>query len=543
VRVAVWAQFSDGTYGSPATIAVDTFGAGISQGRGYFAPIPKDTDGSVEVDVSWSSVVGAVGYRVGLWRSFYSDDAAFFDTMVDVAGTSHTFTIPLLRTGRTPQEVPGQVERVRGVVPLQKVGERTIGSRVYSILLVAGHACADPPILDIYVSTADDTEQNAFTEDLGTVRTFEKVRDDEYGTGLDWRAPGKTNGVPEASGYIDRTAADGTVRRYTEVYCALDPLPDQIYADINGAEDEGDGTGTLLTDLPEQYGHCFDNYILGDYRSGLYASDVPRYDDGFPKRNATRFALASTRGITKFPPDGLTAAWGVGASGFESVFNVMASLHRSGNLRGFWTKDGAYAIDLFLPDDVDTSPIYTDARDIFDGTFEAELNEDELHNVVPYRYRRNWGTGDYEGVGEVRTQTSIDGYGDGEIESIAPTRDFGALRDGSKAQEIAEDYALLHEDPPDRPSMQVGWRGLSEEVCDLIRVTHIEGPVGDEGYELTPTQLLVHEVQPLDFAVRLKGRNVSRLVEDWEAQLDTLMSEADLVLLTEDGDRLVLEGA
>jgi hypothetical protein len=50
-------------------------------------------------------------------------------------------------------------------------------------------------------------------------------------------------------------------------------------------------------------------------------------------------------------------------------------------------------------------------------------------------------------------------------------------------------------------------------------------------------------VQPLDFAVRLKGRNVSRLVEDWEAQLDTLMSEADLVLLTEDGDRLVLEGA
>lgn len=547
VRVAVWAQFSDGTYGRPSTIAVDTFGAGISQGRGYFAPIPKDDDGSVTVDSSWSAVTGAVGYRYMRWRSFYSDDGAMFDfsTDLDAATTSYSDTFTVTRLGRTPLETPTATEQVRGVVPLRKVGERSIGGKRYSILLVAGHACADPPILDIYYSTApDQTQQNAFTEDLGSVRTFKKVRSNEYGSGKNWRAPGKTDGVPEAAGYIDRTSSvdSDDIRRYTEVYCALDPLPDQIFADINGTETVGDGTGDLITDLAEQYAHCFDNYLEGNYQTGDYPTDVPRYDDGLPKRDRTRFSLVTTRGVAKFPPDGLTAAWGAGTAGFESALNLMAMLNRSGELRSFWTKDLAFAIDLFLPDDVDNAPLYTDTRDIFEGTFDAELRDDELHNVVPYRYRRNWGTGKYEGTGEVRDETSITGYGDGEIESVAPTRDLGALRDGFKAQEIAEDYALLHADPPAKTSMQVGWRGLSEDVCDLIQVTHKEGPVGEDGYASTPVQILVHEVMPLDFTVTMKGRNVGRLVDDWEAQTDTRVTEAELARVTEAGERRALEG-
>lgn len=408
-------------------------------------------------------------------------------------------------------DTPTQVERIRGVVPLQNVGTLVISDVTYAVLLVAGHACADPPILDLYVTRGDDAAQASIDPALNAVTVFDKVPETDFTAGK-WLAPGKPN-WPLATTYYDRTAPDGTIRRYTEVYCALDPLPDEMFADINGAETVGDGSGDVIADLAEQDAHCWDNYVEGDYQSGAYLP-VARYDDGVAKRNETAFETVTSRGVTKFPPDGLVGAWGVGGDGrFLTVRALRAMLNRSGNYQSYWNARMQLAIDLFLDAATVDAPHYTDARDIFADRFRADVDDGALHNVVPYQFRRHWGTGDFEGTGEVTDADSIRGYGDDVVRSVAPIRELGALRDPSLALSVAEDYLVLHADPPVLATIGTGWRGLSDELGDVIDVTHVQGPSGDEGYALTPCRIERHEVDPNEFAVTFQARNIERLVE------------------------------
>ena len=151
-----------------------------------------------------------------------------------------------------------------GQCPVIYVGDQTVGGILYRKFLVAGHAC----------KSCDEVYINNDPQNIKTDAT-------QSGAGGVWLIPGYP-GWTTAFGNSN-LFEDINGNRYYCVYgkagfygpdtgCGIKPPRDSgsvpMGLSIKGIETNGDGTGTLILDLPLQYLHALQNWVLGNYKSG-----------------------------------------------------------------------------------------------------------------------------------------------------------------------------------------------------------------------------------------------------------------------------------
>lgn len=204
------------------------------------------------------------------------------------------------------------------------VGTVVISAVTYYRVLVASHAST--AINHVYV---DGVNKDA---------TF----------GITIFAPGQAGWI-EAHPYVDVTGSNGVVRRYTLVYMtgpdgsAVAAGTSVISFDIDGIEDVGDGSGSLITDLAFQYQHCLEQFVFQDYQTGSWASP-PAWSDATPLVNAAQFAA------TKALLDDTGSYPGAFAlTTTKRVRDVLADFNASLFVRSGFDRQGRYGIWM-VPD-------------------------------------------------------------------------------------------------------------------------------------------------------------------------------------------------
>jgi hypothetical protein len=161
-----------------------------------------------------------------------------------------------------------------------------------------------------------DTSAFVYTPSIAWMKAVDKVYAD---------------GTEVTSGFSITHPVQGGIQ-----WTAIDFVSDQgdavITCDVQGIEDEGDGTGTLITNPARQLEHLITNFILGDYRSGLWPVSSTRLDP-------TLFAEAADF-LDAMGQDGSKQFGGDQEKGIDA-FNGWAV---SEGLKPFWTLGGQLAV-------------------------------------------------------------------------------------------------------------------------------------------------------------------------------------------------------
>jgi hypothetical protein len=384
-----------------------------------------------------------------------------------------------------------------GVVPAIPVGPRTLSDgNEWQEFLICGHAIK--AILAWYV---DGVRQSDTTEGTDTDKFL----------------------MPGFAGYISVLGTvpyvDYNGHRYAVCYArgsVADQLADgskKLTLNLQGIEDVGDGTGTVITDLLLQYRHCLVNWLLQSYQSGGWlATPVFSDDADLTQIDEASFDAASNQAKVRVD-GGYIGAFMLG-SGNErlTIRDTVARLNISADADcGFNRK-----MQFFVSMQADTisagATALTDERDIIGGSFDIEDRLDDLFNAQPFTYAR-----DYAGISgkdwlqtaEVQDDVSITGIGE---KLVAKTAELHCVRDGTVAQDVAQRRLIRTKEPPRYVRMRVGLGGANLELGDIITVTHYEG-ISGSGWTDWPMRITRHELDPDQLFVDLEAYDMQRLFE------------------------------
>lgn len=274
------------------------------------------------------------------------------------------------------------------------MGIWTRGATDYHTWLISGHAIAD--VTDANTVDADGVHSSvfasaaflfphtaAFLAEFGA--HYVDIRSHTYG--IDRR-------YALVLGEVGDTDADDCAAGTKTLTCS-----------VMGVEPVGDGTGDPILDRFLQYKHFAINYIANagpaSYQSGdwlesptwdAFGQDVPVIDED-------SFDTCAAIGVERLPipsgispmPDydaGYVGAAIIGAKGGDrvSIARAVADWNRSCGCRSRTNNLGQFGIFLLHPTQAvkDAAPLYTDAYEILDGTFDPDYRLDEHVNRQPF---------------------------------------------------------------------------------------------------------------------------------------------------------------
>lgn len=505
VSYFVWARLSDGSFSNAGRADINAFldGTDISIAEKSFSPY--GLPGRIRrARIAWSAFSGATGYKLIQWvQSNYLREGAFifeFDFDASTLSFDHAFRV-ILGSDVTPPGFGGTAEggpaevitdELRGVVPTIHVGSEVISGTVYQRLLVCGHAVKE--IQGVF-RTGDEGGAD-----------FLEIPDSEFGS--IWLSPFKP-GWPFVDDFRDLPVASPT-RRYTLIYTLIDPPPVTL-VNVLGIETVGDGSGTLVESLYEQYLHFLQNWVLGDYRLGAYLATPTFVDEPTLKQiDEDSFATAKTISEARIT-GGYKGAVAFGSEGeFVTVIDALARWNLSGDVEAGFNAKFQYFLSLFEETALAGVPVHDDVLDVHDGSFHIEEQHESHFNIVPFAFARDYRLGEFHVRDqEVRSQTSIDDYGQ---ELLAPLLNLFMVRDPVQALDIAGRRLRRFKNPPRLVTWNLALQGLSIELGDLLLLTHEQG-VSATGWLRQPMRIVRHEVDPNDFTVTLQAWDVFDLFQ------------------------------
>lgn len=375
----------------------------ISAAAGTYSPTERS------IRVNWNGVSGAGSYRIYIfdgpwgWTPFDKGGSPTFvrytthdnSTLDGTLGYDHSVLFALPSSGTNGLSGGTNVNRDQGhgtVRPIY-VGQETISSVVYHKFLIAGHACKS--IDELYV--------DGVAQKIGTDSS-------QAGSGGIWLIPGYAGWT--AAGFSD-VYVDISSHRYTVIYgkvgqrgpdrgaelIAADALPFQsapAYAPLSlslqGIEDDGDGGGTLITDVLRQFEHCLENFILQSYDTGGWLTP-PTYEDdpSVPLIDGDSFdaavAVAAARIGGGYPGAGI-----IGANGERvDIRAAIAAFNRSADVNLAFNRQGQIMVSMI---DYAVSSLWSaekvkDVNDILEDSFSTEDDFGSNYNVVPYRFQKD----------------------------------------------------------------------------------------------------------------------------------------------------------
>jgi hypothetical protein len=441
--------------------------------------------------IEWLPVAGALAYRI-----YRKPAGGTFDRKWEVTAAVTYFDDDLVDTGVTL--ITG-APTASGIVPLVHVGSRADGSGfIWQAFLLAGHA----------VKAIDEVYQNGERVDPGNF-------------GVTFAVPGKTG----YSSYFANTGSpqylDINGHRYTLIF-VRGPQADgavdgskPLAVNVQGIESTGDGTGTLITDLLQQYKHALINWFLQTYQNGAWlAAPTWPVDAGGTMSQVdegsfdTATAIAARR-IT----GGYLGAWALGV-GEDAITlrDAIARLNVSADVESGFSRNSQFFVSMF-DDGAATSSLrsYTQIRDIIADSFDIEDDPDAVENIVVYSYAWNLKTRTFDhALVEVSdTQAITDLQGEQRRSS---EQKYYCAANATVAADVAARRLLRKKEPERIVTFDTNLRGLASELGDLITVDHNDG-IGSAGWTARPLRVLRHSTNPSRYRVRLEALDVDRILQ------------------------------
>lgn len=387
----------------------------------------------------------------------------------------------------------------------------------YHKFIVAGHAVK--AITGIYTeggTTGVGTSPATSVGDLAATTAA--------GTGGPWIVPGY-DAWEDMFGPGAALFEDINGRRYTVVYGkvgtrtadvgagyydATDRDATPLAFNVEGVEDIGDGTGTLITDGFAIYKHFLRNFLLGDYASGNWPTTGPVWPETTVEvLDDASFDAASVVCGTRID-GGYTGAVIIGGGDEQaSVRDWIQRFNQSldcfvGMSRNFQFM--CRVMDLSLGNLALARP-YNQVNSMFGDSFNVKL--EPIENVVTYSYSRDFALSSWR-------KDAIE-FEDAESVAAIEERKPGQLiemwltRDQVQADDVAQRRLLWAKEPPKVVSFKADLNlGLVTELGDLAAVTHLEG-LSSTGWTNYPVWISRHELNPDDMSVTMQGYDVDRI--------------------------------
>lgn len=376
-------------------------------------------------------------------------------TVVD----DETFTVPV----QAPDSGTGgsvYVQNALGLVPCIPVGTEVIASVVWTRFLVAGHACKS--VMQVFAGG----NLQAGVGYAGPV---------VVGVDLLAPIPGYTaTEWPHPNVYVDIAG-----RRYTLIYAKGDLAANALSGDapltvnVQGVETVGDGSGTTVVDLCQQYQHFLTNFVLGDYQSGAWLS-VPTFPDGTARIDTASFtaaqaALDARTGVGDYEGAGVLGNLGE----LKTAADWVADWNRCCDVRSVTRLGGAVAV--VVPEAAAATWDHTQTHDIVRDSFDTPTSSEDVRNVVPYSCRRNYRVNDWLNAGAtVYNAAAITALGGARI--VDTVQEYPFVRDPDIAENLAAYRLRRLKNGLRRVTWSTGLHGLAAQPGTTGTLTHADGP-------------------------------------------------------------------
>lgn len=449
------------------------------------------------IRITWNPLQGADSYYV--YRRNLGgggDVTALYNRRWAVGGL--TYLVDDLQD--TGAELIDGVPKAQGILPVTYVGDVALGGQTWRRFLVCGHALKE--ITAVYQKNAGDDE-------------YSQVTPGQFG--VDFLAPG----FPLWGAYFATNYLDINGRRYTLIY-GRGPLGDvaadgtrPIRVNAKGIEDVGDGSGVLIEDGFVQYLHAMRNWILQDYQTGAWWDTGPTWPDSF--------GLGATEVLadSSFEDASDVAKLRI-AGGYKGAF-VMGADETQDTVRD-WIQRFNLSLDAFAGFNrqsqffvklIDTraeiladAQRFTQALDIFQGSFKVVDRPSDLENVVAYNFGRNYATGGWKY--DTREVVDADSIASALQTKKSQTIDLWLSPTSAQAGDVASRRLLRTKEIPRTVTFVTGLQALNTELGDIVRVTHLEG-IGASGWVDRAIFLTRHELDPDRLTITLEGIDIDRL--------------------------------
>lgn len=380
------------------------------------------------------------------------------------------------------------------------------GERVW---MTAGHACAEYTDLML-----DDGE------------TLTSVFAD---AGITWRVPGIA-GEPK---YEDRRSSTfGNMRRYSLIRCPVgDPDGDACAAGektllvaVDGKERNGDGSGPVITDGFEQYKDFAVNYLANFGQNSQHTDPLtsPTWDvfgTPVPIIDEDSFDTCSGIALSRLG-GGYVGAVIIGARAGDraSVRRWIADFNRSLGVRNGITHLGQYRVVMLHPTEAikASAPLYTDATEILEGSFDVSLGWRDHANRIPARGDYEYRTGVWKTTLVATDGLSVTSYG---REITSEQREYPCIPGITLINHLATLEVRQRRHPPrtvvledtvgpDAVGSSLGYLDLG----DYIRYRHFAG-IGNSRSEIRLGWITKHQVQAGKRRVRVELLDVEDLID------------------------------
>ncbi len=304
--------------------------------------------------------------------------------------------------------------------------------------------------------------------------------------GVDIMAPGFTGWPGGATHYVDVVGAGsetGTTRRYTLIFvhgddaAALAAKTKTLSVDLHGVETVGDGSGTALTAVADQYRHFLVNFGIpqssgATYTTGAWLSSAT-YGDGTAKILVTSFDTAAS--LATSVDSGYTGAFVIRTP--VSLRDICQQFNDCANVTGGFNRLGQYIV-IFRESGASSSLTLTETLDIIAGTYGTKDRVDQLVNALSYAYEQSyWGDSQdaYGAVAALSDATSITNYKQTIFGQDVP---LPMIRDAATAEKVITRRLARQSQPPRMVRCTTGLYALNIELGDIISVTHRDSPIG-----------------------------------------------------------------
>jgi len=287
----------------------------------------------------------------------------------------------------------------QGVVPATYIGAVDLtavgGTGTVDAYLVCGHACAN--ILGVFYNNPDTP----------SVRL--RVPTSSFGSIL-W-APHQTGWVAktgQAGQYVDYNGLRYTVLfletniPYTATFTNTDGTTETrsiniseyarngsvtLTVNLEGIEEDGDGTGAVIDDIDYIWQHFLVNYVFTDTeQSGISGwAAIPDLGNGYSMIDTATVVAAKAIADARVT-GGYKAGYLIGGTGSrQGVFDVIRELLFSGDMDMGVNRHGQ--LILSREDTAAAATVtYTASADILEDGFETELQSDTFANAIQGRY-------------------------------------------------------------------------------------------------------------------------------------------------------------
>lgn len=287
-----------------------------------------------------------------------------------------------------------------------------------------------------------------------------------------------------------------------------------ISVSVQGIETNGDGTGTLITNLLDQYRHFMLNFGFGDYQSGPWVTASPNWPNvtpAVPVIHLGSFDGAKSISNIRFPGGYIGAGMFGGAEGRISLAEALKRFNISADVQSGFNSKSQYFVSMY--DDTYSSVIaertYLQTRDILESSFSIKDSVAEWENKIVYSHTPLYMDEEWKTIEAfVQDDVSIAAY---EETKASDVLEYWFIRSSAQAEEVARRRLTRNKVPPRIAEFTTTLIGLNTDIGDYIGVTHIDG-IGPNGWENQPIYVTRHVFDTDKFTVTLEGYDVSRIV-------------------------------